>query len=308
MPRNTNANDWPLPELPLGVTAVMLPELDFDAQLDLCVELGVTHYVYRPRVIPDSRRDAAFSNWGNHRFDLTPRRLLDDGSLLKQRVRDAGLVPFGCVHSLNTDSTDEEMELAFRGAVEAGAQNARLSPPGIPPNELFDFRTTVDRIVGRYRDALAIAEQAGLPKIVIEIHTGLPTPSAGLALHVLQHFDPEKLGAILDLPNLAREGLTAPAVSVSVLGEYVDHLHVGGARRVSGEPDAAGFRPRNTEFCSLRESDLYIPDWLRCVRQLVGRLGRTLPLVVEDYTPGLTGEQRLRRTVQELRDLASLLA
>ena len=35
----------------LGVTGVMLPELDFDEQIALCRSLGITRYQYRPRVI-----------------------------------------------------------------------------------------------------------------------------------------------------------------------------------------------------------------------------------------------------------------
>jgi len=37
---------------PLGVTAVMLPELDFPEQLALLKKHGVTHYSLRPRNIP----------------------------------------------------------------------------------------------------------------------------------------------------------------------------------------------------------------------------------------------------------------
>jgi len=70
----------------LGVTAVMLPELDFDEQIALCQELGIRYYQYRPRIIPPDQRDKPYSNWGNHKFDLTPERL----------VREAANSPAAC--------------------------------------------------------------------------------------------------------------------------------------------------------------------------------------------------------------------
>ena len=75
----------------LGVTAVMLPELDFDEQLQLCHELSLSNYVYRPRIIPDQLRAEPYSNWGNHRFDLTPERLAAHGGKLREQVVSSGI-------------------------------------------------------------------------------------------------------------------------------------------------------------------------------------------------------------------------
>ncbi|MEM1446302.1 MAG: hypothetical protein AAGF84_09620 [Planctomycetota bacterium] len=296
-------------KLPIGVTAVMLPELTFAEQLELCGALGVTHYVLRPRVIPEQRRDQAFSNWGNHAFDLTPQRLFDEGEGIATQLEHAGLIPFGTVPSLNLDSRDEDIDLACRGALKVGASRVRLSPGGVKGDALFDWPKLRDRLQGRFRDALSIADAAGRDfpeappiKFTSEVHTGQPTPTAGLTRQLLEPFDPQRVGAIFDLPNLAREGLTAPAVSISVLGPYIDHCHVGGARRTANEPDAQGFTGSTTTFTSLRESDLHIPTWLRLLAEHAESLGRDIPLVCEDYTPGVPGKDRLRRTVQEIHD------
>lgn len=302
-------NDAVPANLPLGVTAVMLPELDFGEQLELCRQVGVTHYVLRPRVIPEARRDEAFSNWGNHAFDLTPQRLFDEGEGIATQLEHAGLIPFGTVPSLNLDSDDADIDLACRGALRVGAGRVRFSPATVPGDRLFDWPRLRDRLQGRFRDALSIADAAGrdFPEaaplmFTSEVHTGQPTPTAGLTRQVLEAFDPERVGAIFDLPNLAREGLTAPAVSISVLGPYIDHCHVGGARRTPSEPDDRGFTGSRTTFTSLRESDLHIPTWLRLLAEHADALGREIPLVCEDYTPGMTGADRLRRTVSEIRD------
>ncbi|MEM7576360.1 MAG: hypothetical protein AAF328_02695 [Planctomycetota bacterium] len=296
--------------LPLGVTAVMLPELDFAMQLELCRTLGVTHYVLRPRVIAEVQRDRPFSNWGNHAFDLTPQRLFDEGEGIATQMEQAGLIPFGTVPSLNLESSDEDIDLACRGALRVGSSRVRLSPATVPGDVLYDWPKKLDRLRGRFRDALAIADaaasaypEAGPIKFTSEVHTGQPTPTAGLTRQVLESFDPERVGAIFDLPNLAREGLTSPAVSISALGPYIDHCHVGGARRTPNEPDAKGFTGSRTTFTSLRDSDLHIPTWLRLIAEHADTLGREIPLVCEDYTPGMAGADRLRRTVQEIRDV-----
>ncbi len=298
--------------LPLGVTAVMLPELDFEAQLALCQSLGVTRYVFRPRIVPEAQRDQPFSNWGRHAFDLTPQRLFDEGPELAKRLADAGLIAFGTVPAIHLESSDDEIDLACRGALRAGASRVRLSPATIPGDVLFDWPKLRDRMQGRFRDALAIADAAmrefpdslagGAIKFTSEIHTGQPTPTAGLTRQVLEVFDPQRVGSILDLPNLGREGLTSPAVSISVLGPYVDHCHVGGSRRSPNAADGRGFTGSSTTFTSLRESDLHAPTWLRLIAEQAEKLGRAIPLVCEDYTPGMRGADRLTRTVGEIRD------
>ena len=79
----------------LGVTAVMLPELDFDEQIALCRAEGVKYYQYRPRVIRPEQRDKPYHSHGRHKFDLTPDRLLTEGAALTARLRSAGLNPGG---------------------------------------------------------------------------------------------------------------------------------------------------------------------------------------------------------------------
>ena len=81
--------------IPLGVTAVMLPELDFADQIALCRECGVTHYSIRPRIIADDQQDQPYSSHGNHKFDLTPARLVEEGAAIRAQLASAGMTPFG---------------------------------------------------------------------------------------------------------------------------------------------------------------------------------------------------------------------
>ena len=224
----------------LGVTAVMLHELDFEQQLALCRELGVTHYVYRPRVIGDKARGQPTSDWGNHRFDLTPRRLLEEGPRLRVAVEGAGLVPFATVPRLTADADDQALALHFDGAAAAGAARVRVNPPAYP-KEAFDFEAYLAQTIGHYQRAAVLAKTRGV-KPVIEMHGGTSACGPGLARWIVREFDPAELGVILDLPNAVKEGYVEPRLAVSAVGPWIDHLHVGGARRTEGRRDERGFR------------------------------------------------------------------
>lgn len=282
---------------PMGVTAVMLPELDFAQQIELCRALGVTHYVYRPRVIPDEAREQPYGNWGNHKFDLTPQRLLDEGPALRKQLEDAGLVPFGTVPAVTADADDAVLSLHFAGAAAAGAKSVRVGPLAYP-HELFDYPAWLAQTIAHYRRAVKLASEHGV-KVVIEMHCNAGACSPGLALNIVRDFDPAELGLILDLPNAALEGTVNAYLTVSAVRDWIDHCHVGGARRTLGEYHADGYREAGRQMCALADSDLYIPQWVGLVRQL----GRVVPMVIEDYTANMPGELRLRNTAAALSKL-----
>lgn len=288
--------------LPLGVTAVMLPELTFDEQIALCSELGVTHYSIRPRVIPEGQRDKPWGNWGNHKFDLTPDRLLKEGQAIAKQLRDAGLTPFGTVPGLAAEADEDELKKHFEGAANAGAGRVRVQPPGYTKGELFDYPAHVERTVAAYKRAVDIAKPFG-QKLVIETHRGTHVCAPGLAREVCKHFDPSEVGVIFDIANYSGEGEVNPFLAVSVIGDWIDHVHIGGGRRAFGEYDEAGFRKVAHMMTKMTEGDLYIPDWLAALKLL----GREVPLVIEDYTPHIPGALRLRDSATALhRALESL--
>jgi len=280
--------------LPLGVTGVMLPELDLDEQLALCGELGVTHYVIRPRVIPQRAAGEPYHSHGNHKFDLTPTRFAEEGAAIGERIRAAGLTPFCTVPAENADASDDAHALNFRGAAAAGFSRVKVTPINYP-KELFDYPDYLEQAVARYRALCDLAKSYHL-KLIIEMHAGNAASAPGLARLILQRFDPAELGVIIDLPNYAREGFVEPVLALSVLEPWIDHVHLGGLRRVKGERDELGFVRTGGEMCALVDSDLHIPTWLRVLHGL----GREAPLIIEDYEKGMTGEAKLRRAVEQV--------
>lgn len=283
----------------LGVTAVMLPELDFDEQIDLCASLGIKYYQYRPRVIPDHARDKPYHSHGNHKFDLTPERLLDEGRDLTARLRARGLEPWGTVPGLNTDSSDEQVRHAVEAAVAADAKCVRCNPAPYP-REPFDYPAFLDRVVQRYA---YLTERISWPmgiKLIIETHANSLATSPALAWQIVKDFSPQRLGVIFDLPNFNREGGVNPILGVSVLRDYIDCVHFGASRRIEAEQrDEHGCRLVDTPFCPPEDSDLHLPTWLKALADA----GVDAPIIIEDYDAELDGPARLARNARFVQNL-----
>jgi len=286
----------------MGVTAVMLPELDFDEQVALCRELGIRYYQYRPRVIAPGQRDKPYSNWGNHKFDLTPERLAKEGAALTRRLREAGLEPWGTLPSLAVDAPDDVIAFHLEGAAAADARAVRCGPPAYP-GQPFDYEKFLGRVIARYAH---VVERLSAPmgiKLIIETHCRTLVASPGLAWNVVRHFPPDRVGVIFDIANFGREGEVNPVVAVSVLRDYIDCVHIGGNRRIITDVDPLGCKMMTGQMCRMEEGDLYLPAWLKALADA----GLNPPLIIEDFTPNMTGADRLRQSAAALRRMLDAL-
>lgn len=285
----------------LGVTAVMLPEIGFEEQVELCASLGIRYYQYRPRHIPEAARGKLYSPWGNHRFDLTPERLEREGRELTAALERAGLRPWGTLPTASPADRDEQILLHLRGAVAAGAGRIRLSPP--PYSEgIFDYRAYLDGVLSRYEEIIRkLSRPLGI-RLLIETHTGGAAASPGLAWNIVRHFDPADIGVIFDIANFACEGEIAPSLAVSVLRDWIDCVHVGASRRQEAGNDDAGWRRVTPVSCPLVESDLHIPTWIAALAE--ARIDP--PLIIEDFASDASGPERLERDARALRGVAGV--
>lgn len=285
----------PTKPMPLGVTAVMLPELDFAEQIALCASLGVTHYSVRPRNIPPDQVGKPWGNWGNHKFNLTPDRLVREGKEMRKQLEDAGLTAFGTVPGASVLDSDDALKVHFEGAAIVGAGRVRVAPESYPKTP-FDYVALLNKQVENFKRVVAIAKSYG-QKVVLETHCYSFVASPSLAWNVCRHFDPADLGVIFDLANFNIEGNTQPVLGVSVLGKYIDHCHVGGARRTSPTHDAQGFRQVAFSMCAVTEADMYIPAWIRTLHEA----NLNVPLIIENFTENMPGALRLADSAVSLR-------
>lgn len=288
----------------MGVTAVMLPDLDFAEQIALCSELGVKYYQYRPRVIADDQRDKPWNCWGNHKFDLTPERLVREGAALTRQLRDAGLEPWGTVPSLDVLAPDDAIKLHLEGAAVAEAKCVRCGPPPYDREKPFDYPALLDQAVERFTHVVETLSRPMGIKLVMETHCGLMVTSPGLAWNVCRHFAPADLGVIFDLPNFAREGEVNPVLAVSVLRDYIDCCHTGGNRRIIKDVGPLGCKRLAGQMCRVEESDLHLPTWLATLQAA----GINPPLVIEDFTPNMSGADRLRQSAAAIRRILDTVA
>lgn len=276
----------------LGVTAVMLPELDFEEQIALCAALGLRYYQYRPRIIPADHRDRPCSCWGNHKFDLTPQRFLQEGAALTAQLRKAGLEPWGTLPDANINDPDDTLRLHLEGAAKAEARCVRVGPPPYP-DKPFNYAELLERVIRRYAVIVrTMARPLGI-KIIVETHCHSLVTSPGLAWAICRHFDPRELGVIFDIANFAREGAVQPNLAVSVLRDYIDCVHLGGGRHVVGKVDALGCNVVTVQSSAFENSDLHIPSWLNALHEA----GVKAPIIIEDFAPHMIGPDRLRRDV-----------
>jgi sugar phosphate isomerase/epimerase len=300
---------------PLGVTAVMLPELDFGGQLTLCQHLGLTHYTLRPREIAAPRRGEPYSFWGNHRFDLTPRSLVDRATALRQQITTLGITPFGTVPAARSDLDDAALDLHLRGAALCGAGRVRINPRAYPQHDAtFDYDALLRQVIDDYGRIAAAAARQGV-KVVIETHAATLASGCALVWNIVRHFDPRQVGVILDLVNFAREGDNVPALAVAMLARHIDHIHVGGSMRVDARrghegrddaghdgagPDERGFARWRHVFCPLRQTQTDLGAWWAALR--AAGLD-SLPWIIEDYTPDRDSHARLTDATAALREL-----
>jgi sugar phosphate isomerase/epimerase len=284
----------------LGVTAVMLPELDFPAQLALCSRLGVTYYQIRPRNIPEDERTKPPSPWGNHRFDLTPERLVKEGPAIAAAIRGAGLEPWGTLPAACIDDADDALRLHAEGAAVSGAGRVRIGPTPYPGHP-FDYADFLARVVDRYAAVVERVTRPASVKILVETHCGSAATSPGLARSLCAGFGPRDVGVIFDLANFSREGEIAPVLAVSVLRDWIDCVHVGGSRWVDDGVDTAGCRKVRPEFSPLDESDLNVSAWIPVLREAAP----DAPLIIEDFGAYADGPGRLERSVSVLKRIAT---
>jgi sugar phosphate isomerase/epimerase len=289
----------------IGVTAVMLPELDFPAQVELCVRLGIPCYQLRPRAIPEAERGKPPSPWGNHRFDLTPERLVKEGTAIAAALRAAGLEPWGTLPSACIDDRDDALKQHAEGAAVSGAGRVRIGPTPYPDRP-FDYAAFLARVVDRYA---AIVERITRPagvKVLLETHCGTLVTSPGLARTLCAGFAPRDVGVILDVANYTREGGISPVLAVSVLRDWIDCVHIGGSRRVDAGVDGHGCRKVEFRSCPLDESDLNASEWLAAIA-LLDQIEPnepshiSPPLIIEDFGDYADGAGRLARSAGILR-------
>ncbi|MBI5834098.1 MAG: sugar phosphate isomerase/epimerase [Armatimonadetes bacterium] len=209
-------------------TTVMMPEHDLPEAAEFLAGLGFDGVEWRCRRISDEQRAQPYSNWGNHRFDLSPDNLGARGGELVAVTRANGL-EIACLATNMPASDLDTVRLVAEGCAKHGIGKFRLGAPrgwGSSDN----YVQLLDDTRRAFEQALAICAECGV-RAILEIHRGTVAMSPTMAYLVVKDFDPAHIGVIFDIANMSLgQGLEPPKVGIDLLGAYVAHVHAGGGR------------------------------------------------------------------------------
>lgn len=275
---------------------LILPEFTFEEQAALCRDLGYDALELRVRDADPQDRDQPFSFWGRHRDPIGPSTITAETPRLLRTAAGAGVSICGLAPSTSVMDPDGFAPMA--AAAEAlGAPLVRVTAPSWDGTELFE--PLFDRAIAGLEAIEAVARRHGV-KAAIEIHMGTIAPSASAVRRLLEGFDPEAVGAILDPGNMIHEGYESWSLAAAVLGPYLAHVHVKNARWVLTDKPAGGPWRWAPKPAPLREG---AADWREILRVL-RQSGYEGFLTVEDAT-----DQPARATLEDaLAFLKSLAA
>jgi len=282
-----------------SATSVMMPELTLEEQAALLRRLGFDGVEWRVRRVSDERRGRGFSEWGEHKNDLTPESFLDNAPRMKQIAADHGLAIAGIASNAPADDI-EQVKLLAQGAKACGAPFIRVGCP-----HSFDGRRDYNELyaeaVEAYGAALKAVAGFGV-KCALEIHGGTLHPSASLAHRIVSNWDPARVCVIFDPNNMVADGFETTEIAIDLLGPYLGHVHLGGHKPVEKDRDEWGTMQWEWEGAALADG-LY--DHPRLLRKLkaVGYRGF---ITVEDFRP-LPVEEKLAEGLAYLKQIEANL-
>jgi sugar phosphate isomerase/epimerase len=194
--------------------------------------------------------------WRVHdEYHIAPRELVERAREIRRLVDDHGLeVP--CLTGYAPLADLDQQRRFAEACVILGCPRYR------PGAVIYDGTRPYHALYGATVDALGkvIDAVSGFGvKPIIETHFGTIAPSAALALRLVQHFDPAKIGVNYDPANLVIEGREAWQMGLELLGPYLDYVH---AKNIAWAREDGKWR---WVFASMRDGQV---DWAEVMRAL----------------------------------------
>ncbi len=282
-----------------SATSVMMPELELEEQAALLQRLGFDGIEWRVRRVPDGQRGKGYSNWGEHKNDLTPESFAAGAARMKEAASAHGLAIAGIASNAPADDL-EQVKLLAEGAAACGAPFVRVGCPRGYDGSV-DYNLLYDETIDAYGKALDAIEPYGV-KAALEIHGGTIHVSASLAHRIVSHWGADRVCVIFDPNNMVRDGSETTELSVELLGPYLGHVHVGGHQPLPKGADELGTRQWEWEGVSLAEG-LY--DFPRLLRKLKAADYQGF-ISIEDFRL-LPLEEKLREGIEYLRAVEASL-
>lgn len=264
----------------LSCTSVMLPRWDLDLTFDKLAEHGYDGVELRCRYNPeDDAEEPSF--WGRHVSDVSPDNIIHKAGAIRAAQRRTGVQVIALAPNVTLDESPI-VEKLFRGAATLNPANPPMIRIGAPRHDRTQpyWPQFLNARAG-FANLVETARQFNV-KILYEIHVGTVAVTCSRAIELLRDLDPDRIGAIYDIPNMLRVGLEDTRMGMELLGTYLAHCHIGNGKPVITGRDDTGAQVWEWDFADMREG---IADIARIVSDFKD-VGYSGFLSLEDFGPG----------------------
>ena len=264
----------------LSCTSVMLPRWDLDRTFDKLAEHGYDGIELRCRYNPgDGGEDPSF--WGRHLSGISPDNIIHKAEAIRAAERRTGIKVIALAPNVTLEDTDV-VEKLFRGAATLNPHNPPMIRIGAPRHDRTQpYWVQFLNARAGFASLVETARQYNV-KILYEIHVGTVAVTCSRAIELLRDLDPERIGAIYDVPNMLRVGLEDTRMGMELLGPYLAHCHIGNGQPVTTGRDRLGALDWEWDFADLREGIADVGQIIRDFKD-VGYAGY---VSLEDFGPG----------------------
>lgn len=264
----------------LSCTSVMLPRWDLDLTFDKLAEHGYDGVELRCRYNPEDDAEKP-SFWGRHLSDVSPDNIIQKAEAIRAAQRRTGVQVIALAPNVTLEES-EVVEKLFRGAATLNPDDPPMIRIGAPRHDRTQpyWPQFLNARAG-FANLVETARQFNV-KILYEIHVGTVAVTCSRAIELLRDLDPDRIGAIYDIPNMLRVGLEDTRMGMELLGPYLAHCHIGNGKPVVTGRDDTGAQVWEWDFADMREG---IAEIARIVSDFKD-VGYSGYLSLEDFGPG----------------------
>lgn len=242
----------------------------------------------RPQAKPDPMPVREMWYWRYNQCTLELSDLDNEVRLAKSLSDEAGLEISALSTYLNPEHTAEISRL-LQAARSINCPRIRLMAPSYRGETDYNqlFATT-----RRHLETVEkLAAQHGV-KVVLEMHHDNIIPSASAVHRLISGFDSRHIGVIYDSGNMVHEGYERYTLGLTLLGDYVDHVHLKDARPVQNED-----KSWTVEWCPLGDGMVDFPALLAALKAM----GYAGYLSFEDFSNEHSTEEKLAHNIAYIK-------
>lgn len=199
---------------------------------------------------------------GHVDMNAIPQSAEEVAKMMKDsRLETAGIAPY-----FKYNETKEEIAKIFGVARILNTRKVRCHSYPFPGDGVSVSELMERQMGWLEKEVLPMTEKFDV-QLNIEQHHNMICCTPNACLQMVGNFPPERIGIIYDPGNSLFEGFTKTAYALSVMGKYINHVHVKSARYVTEGGSVPSGRKHPMEFGTLEKGDL---NWEDIIKQLCG--------------------------------------